>query len=87
MSFFVYILFSRTTQRFYIGQTGDIQKRIQSHNEGRSPSTRFGRPWTIEYIEVCATRAEAVRRERYLKSLKSAKALRSIIEETQSQSG
>jgi len=69
--FQVYILYSKTTQRFYIGSTGNITDRIHRHNNGQSKSTKTGTPWIIVYTETFVTRSEAMIREMELKSWKS----------------
>ncbi len=70
MDYFVYVLRSQTVERYYVGQTGDLSDRLKRHNEGRVRSTRGHRPWSIVYFEKYETRAEAMRREREVKSLK-----------------
>lgn len=70
MPYFVYILRSLKDGRFYIGQTNNISDRIERHNSGQVTATRNRRPLEIVYTETFATRAEAMRREKYLKSLK-----------------
>jgi putative endonuclease len=64
----VYVLRSETTGRRYIGSCQDLGKRLRQHNAGESKSTRHGIPWQLIYREVFSTRAEAVRREKYLKT-------------------
>ena len=66
--FFVYILRSTVTGRLYTGSTADVQDRLRRHNAGESKATRHGIPWTLIRTETLATRAEAVRRERYYKT-------------------
>lgn len=71
MYFHVYILYSLANDRFYIGQTNDLDKRIERHNKGSVKSTKAYRPWKIVYCESFETRAESMKREGHLKSLKS----------------
>jgi len=73
MEFFVYILKSLKDDRFYIGQTSDIANRINRHNSGQVTATKNRRPLVIIHTEKFATRAQAMQREKYLKSLKSQK--------------
>jgi len=70
VSYSVYILKSEVADRFYIGSGKDEVKRIEIHNSARARWTKRFQPWQIVHIERYATRVEAVRRERYLKSLK-----------------
>ncbi len=64
----VYILQSETTGKYYIGQTEDLEDRLNRHNRGDSKSTKTGRPWKVVHVERYNTRSETVLRERYLKS-------------------
>jgi putative endonuclease len=66
--FAVYVLQSAAATRRYIGSTADVTVRLAQHNAGLSSSTKGWRPWTLIYQESFATRAEAVRRERFFKT-------------------
>jgi putative endonuclease len=55
-------------QRYYVGSTEDVEKRLIQHNAGKSISTRAGIPWEIVHIEKFATRPEAMLRERKIKA-------------------
>ncbi len=80
MSYFVYVLQSDVTKKFYIGQTKDVEARLQKHNQGESQATKSGRPWRLLYKEFYETRSEAVLRERFLKSPQGWKELKRIKE-------
>ena len=69
----LYILYSPSAGRFYIGSTSDISQRIHYHNSGRSPYTRGRGPWYLVYSESYETRREALTREREIKRWKSSK--------------
>ena len=49
--YYVYILYSRTKDRYYVGYTHNIEIRLSKHNAGATPSTRGGRPWELVYSE------------------------------------
>jgi putative endonuclease len=68
MIYYVYIIYSATADRYYIGQTNDFERRIEEHNlrEGRYTSGKG--PWKLVYKEECDSRSAAVRREKFLKS-------------------
>lgn len=68
MAYFVYVLRSEKTGRRYVGSTKDVEMRLGRHNAGHSKATRSGVPWRVIHTESFATRAEAVRREMFLKS-------------------
>jgi putative endonuclease len=71
-SFFVYILQSQTTGHIYIGQTSDLKRRLQEHNnpdfKGTLHTKRRKGPWNIIYSEIFDTRSQAMKKEIYLKS-------------------
>lgn len=77
--FFVYILLSSVTSRYYVGSTSDLDDRLQRHNSGRSKATKHGIPWTLVHSETFPCRDEAVRREREIKSWKSAIAIALLV--------
>jgi putative endonuclease len=66
--FYVYVLRSLRTGRRYVGSCEDRQERLRRHNAGESKATRHGTPWMLIHSEPCASRTEAVRRERYFKT-------------------
>jgi putative endonuclease len=71
MSYYVYILFSPSSNRIYIGYTSDIEGRLLSHNKlaAKGWTIRF-RPWTLVHSELFTTKREAMVREKQLKSAK-----------------
>ncbi len=77
--FSTYIIQSESTGKYYIGSTQNIKKRLYQHNQGESQSTRYGRPWQLRYQKDFTSRSEAVRYEKYLKSLKKRSQLEKII--------
>ncbi|WP_111683625.1 GIY-YIG nuclease family protein [Winogradskyella tangerina] len=65
--YIVYILFSKKSSRYYVGQTSDIEKRLKRHNQGRVPSTKIGIPWEIVLQIEVESRSEAVQLESKIK--------------------
>ncbi|PIP18457.1 MAG: endonuclease, partial [Parcubacteria group bacterium CG23_combo_of_CG06-09_8_20_14_all_35_6] len=62
MKYIVYILYSRLTDRYYIGQTNDIQRRLSEHNDPTKNSfTKHYQPWRLLFKEEFLNRTEAVR--------------------------
>jgi putative endonuclease len=66
----VYILQSINNSGYYIGHTGDLDKRLAKHNAGLVKSTKFKKPWKIIYAENYKTKSEACRREIEIKNYK-----------------
>ena len=67
MAFTVYVL-RNLEGRLYIGHTHDLEQRLAQHQSGAARWTKRRGPWTPVYKETFATLAEAMRRERALKS-------------------
>ena len=65
----VYILYSTTAGKTYVGFTTDLERRILEHNTSENISfTKSYRPWELVYTEEYETKLEAVRREKFYKS-------------------
>jgi putative endonuclease len=60
MKFVVYILFSSSLDKYYVGSTGNFEKRISEHNSGKSNFTSKGVPWSKVTVIDCVSRSEAV---------------------------
>ena len=65
---YVYVLASQRTGKWYTGSTMNLPKRILEHNAGESLATKGGRPWELIYCEIGLNREDARAREKYLKS-------------------
>jgi len=55
MVYTIYTLFSESTNKYYVGQTVDLDARIGLHNtaEFAGSSTKFGIPWIVYYTIEC----------------------------------
>ena len=78
---YLYILYSESIDRYYIGITIELETRLARHNRGGSKSTKRGVPWKLMHTELFSTKGEAMKRESYLKRQKSRKLLEKIIQE------
>ncbi|SFT75946.1 putative endonuclease [Lishizhenia tianjinensis] len=77
----VYILYSNTLNKFYIGYTGDnIQTRLKKHNSNHKGFTGKVNDWFVKYTEDYKTKEEALAREKQIKSWKSRKMILQLIE-------
>jgi len=60
MPFWVYILQSESTGRLYTGQTSDLEKRLERHNDQDIDISRYTRkqkgPWRLIHSEKYNTR-------------------------------
>ncbi len=78
--YFVYILRSHKDGSFYIGQTSNINNRLDKHNKGQIRSTKHRAPFDLIYSERYNTRREAMLREKHLKSLAGVKEKKEILQ-------
>ncbi|MFN0255764.1 GIY-YIG nuclease family protein [Pedobacter ureilyticus] len=69
--FFAYILYSSSRDRYYVGSTSDIEKRLAKHNTNHKGFTGKIGDWKLVYIEQFETREFALTREKKIKSWKS----------------
>ncbi len=67
MNYFVYILYSQQRSKYYVGQTHNIEKRLERHNKGFVPSTKSGLPWELTLSLEVKNRSEAMKLELKIK--------------------
>ncbi|PTX41924.1 putative endonuclease [Christiangramia gaetbulicola] len=80
MPFHLYILFSKKLDRFYVGATGNLQKRLEKHLSSSSGFTSKVRDWTIIYSEEYERKEDAFKREKQIKLWKSRKMIEALID-------
>ena len=68
MKFVVYILYSSSLEKYYVGSTADFSKRIIEHNSGKGNFTSKGVPWVEVKLIECGSRSEAVTLEKKIKN-------------------
>jgi putative endonuclease len=68
----VYAIYNAQAKKFYIGQTEDLDKRLQEHNNHLlgGYTARFDGEWQLIYKEMVDTRQQALSREKQLKSFR-----------------
>jgi putative endonuclease len=67
--YIVYVLYSPSYQKIYIGFSSDLDKRLLSHNQlSKKGYTIKYRPWEVAYLEKFESKKAAMRREKELKS-------------------
>jgi len=78
--FYVYIIYSKQVDRYYVGQTDDLEDRLHSHLSGISSYTSISKDWKLVYSEEYKTREDAIRRENEIKRKKSRRYIEWLIE-------
>jgi putative endonuclease len=64
---FVYVLKSINHPFLYVGMTRDVEKRVDSHNEGLNQSTKYYAPFKLECYMAVKTEKKARELEKYFK--------------------
>jgi len=71
MTYYVYILQSESTGRYYCGQTNDLERRIQEHNDpfyhASKTTKRFQGPWRLVWSKTFEDRSAALDAEARIK--------------------
>jgi putative endonuclease len=70
--YYVYLLYSAGHDKYYVGQTSDLETRLRFHNELSETSyTSKYRPWELRFSLEVADRKLAMQVESYIKGRKS----------------
>jgi putative endonuclease len=80
MSHFVYILQSEKNGRYYVGRSQNPENRLKHHNSTSTGFTSRYRPWRLIFTQGFPTKEEAVEAEQLIKSWKSRKMTRYVVE-------
>ncbi len=77
----VYVIYNKRACKYYVGQTEDIERRLIEHNSHtfKSYTSRFPGEWELIHKELVATRSEALKREKGLKSGSGREFIKTII--------
>ena len=68
MKFLTYILYSPLKNKYYIGHTEHLERRLIQHNSKNNLGTN---DWIVVHTEPFLTRADAMKRELEIKNKKS----------------
>jgi putative endonuclease len=80
MTFYFYILYSASLDKYYVGHTSDtLEERVRRHLSDHSGFTSKAKDWQVVYNEEFAAKSQAYRRELEIKSWKSRKKIEELI--------
>ena len=82
MPYYIYILYSKSKNRYYVGHSDNLLRRIPEHNAARCKATKFGVPWILVFSKSFNSRAEAMKEEYGIKKMKSRKFIERFIAST-----
>jgi len=66
--YWVYVLISLVDQKFYVGFTTDLKRRLSEHTNGLVISTKHRLPLKLVHYEYFINREDALAREKFFKS-------------------
>ena len=78
---FVYILYSQTLDKYYVGSTSNLAVRLIKHNGNHKGFTGKAADWLIMYSESYSTKSFALVREMAIKKWKSRIRIEKLISE------
>lgn len=58
----LYILHSKNLDRYYVGYTNDLTRRLSEHNRVKGKFTDVGIPWNLVYSKSFSTKKETTLR-------------------------
>ena len=79
MKYSLYILKSQVVDRFYVGSTENVERRLSYHNTIEKGYTSRYRPWALVFKQEFENKALAQVAERKIKKWKSRKMIEKII--------
>jgi putative endonuclease len=79
--FYVYVLHNVKMNFIYIGYSEDLKSRAQYHNAGKVQSTKPYLPLELIHYEAYKSKADAKRREFYLKTNRGRTTLMTMLKE------
>ncbi|NOX67374.1 MAG: GIY-YIG nuclease family protein [Chlorobi bacterium] len=77
---FLYILKSKSVDKFYVGISQNPERRLGYHNSFEKGFTSRYRPWEIIFTQKFISKEEALAAERKVKSWKSKKMINKLID-------
>ena len=77
---YVYILLC-CDEKFYIGHTSDLRRRVRQHQNGKAKSTKGRLPVRLVFYEAFVSSLDALRRERYFKTTAGKRSLKLMLRE------
>lgn len=71
--FYVYIIYSHSLDKYYVGYSIDLDKRLTEHNSGISTYTSKANDWKLKWSKIFLSREDAMKEEKRIKTKKSRK--------------
>ncbi|ADY28635.1 GIY-YIG nuclease family protein [Cellulophaga lytica] len=78
---FIYFLYSKSIDRFYIGETSNLKNRLILHQKQhyKGSFTKSAKDWEIVFSKKCDSKQDALFLEKFIKRMKSKKFILKVI--------
>jgi len=82
---YIYIIFSKQKNTYYIGETHQLQERLQKHNTHsyNNSFSKIASDWEYALTYECKNKDHATYLEKFIKRMKSKKFTQKVIENPQ----
>ncbi|TCP28537.1 putative endonuclease [Tenacibaculum skagerrakense] len=81
--YFLYIIYSKTLNKYYVGVTHDLKSRIEKHNQHCYSKAYTKAAFDWEYkLQMEYSKDEALYLEKFIKKMKSKKFIEKVINNT-----
>ena len=81
MEYYISILYSETSNIYYVGYSDDYKRRFEQHNHSEKVTfTSKHRPWILKVVYSCGSKqSEAMKIEKFIKNQKSKKFIEKLV--------
>ncbi|MEJ1223259.1 GIY-YIG nuclease family protein [Sediminicola sp. 1XM1-17] len=81
MKHWIYILYSKKANKYYVGESSNPQNRLAQHLEHRFKNnfTKIANDWTLALEKEVPSKKDALFLERFIKRMKSRRFIEKII--------
>jgi putative endonuclease len=78
---FVYVIYSEQANKYYVGETDNIELRLSKHNNHsyQDSFTKIAEDWKVVLLFNCVSREQAIRLEKFIKKMKSKVFIQKVI--------
>jgi putative endonuclease len=73
MIHFLYIIYSKTQNKYYVGETNNVEERFVKHNTHyyNNSFTKIAEDWELKFTFECKNKEDAIYLEKFIKKMKS----------------
>ena len=81
MEHFVYIILSKSADKYYVGETCNIQERVHQHNSAYYDSafSKQAKDWELFWSLKCNSRSQALKIEKHIKKMRNRKFYENLV--------